>query len=296
MILIYATALAGLAGLAFGSFLNVCITRWPNEESVATPRSHCRSCERKLALWENIPLISFVALRGRCRTCHAAIGWRYPIVELAVGGFWALAIWKMLELTPEQNFEALSYIDLLNGFALLVFIWLLVGLAALDAENLWLPDRLIWPGIILGFLLSIARPSLETYYINGDSAEWQHRTAVSGSYWFLGLVIGAGALLLIRFLYRLYRGTEGMGLGDVKLMAMLGGWLGARVSLVALAMGVCATAIFAISLLAIPAMRTNRKNWRETALPFGTFLAAAGIIAGFWGQPIVSSYLHLSRF
>jgi leader peptidase (prepilin peptidase) / N-methyltransferase len=296
MLLLYAIAIAGLAGLAFGSFLNVCISRWPKEESVIVPRSHCPHCERLLAWWENIPLISFLALRGRCRTCKSSIGLRYPLVELAVGGLWALAVWKTLALTPDHDFVSLSYIDFLNGFALLVFVWLLVGLAALDAENLWLPDRLIWPGLILGFVLCIVRPSLETYNINGSAAEWQHRTGVSGSYWFLGVVVGAGALLSVRFLYRLYRGREGMGFGDVKLMAMLGGWLGAKISLVAMAFGIVVTALYAISLLTIPAVRASRDDWREKALPFGSFLAVGGIVAGFWGQPIVNTYLHWSGF
>jgi leader peptidase (prepilin peptidase) / N-methyltransferase len=296
MMLLYTTVIAGLAGLAFGSFLNVCVTRWPEEESVVQPRSHCRNCEHTLTWWENIPLVSFLFLRGRCRKCNERIGWRYPVVELAVGGLWAFAVWQTLTLTPYRNFVSLSYIDLLNGFALLVYIWLLVGLAALDAENLWLPDRLIIPGIAFSFLLCIARPSLEIYYINGNADEWQHRTGVSGSYWFLGVVIGAGALFLIRLLYRFYRGTDGMGLGDVKLMAMLGGWLGAKVSLVALAVGIAGTAIYAISLLTIPAMRGNQDDWRKKALPFGAFLAVGGIVAGFYGQAIVSGYLHWSGF
>ncbi len=92
MIRIVGTILAGLLGLAFGSFLNVCLSRWPEGESVVKPRSHCRNCGRTLAWWENVPLVSWIALRGRCRTCKAKISWRYPLVELAVGGACGLSI------------------------------------------------------------------------------------------------------------------------------------------------------------------------------------------------------------
>src|SRR5215469_16083354 len=102
MIRIFATTLAGLLGLAFGSFLNVCLSRWPAGESVVAPRSHCRNCSRTLAWWENIPIASWLALRRRCRTCGASISWRYPLVELLVGGLWALIVWQHAEgLTQE---------------------------------------------------------------------------------------------------------------------------------------------------------------------------------------------------
>ena len=95
MIRILETIFAGLLGLAFGSFLNVCLSRWPADESVVTPRSHCRHCGQTLTWWENLPLISWLALRGRCRTCQTRIGWRYPLVELAVGTLWAISIWRI---------------------------------------------------------------------------------------------------------------------------------------------------------------------------------------------------------
>ena len=96
MIRILGTVFAALLGLAFGSFLNVCLSRWPEGESIVTPRSHCRNCGRVLAWWENVPLLSWLALRGRCRGCGAWIGWRYVIVEAAVGGLWAMVAWQSL--------------------------------------------------------------------------------------------------------------------------------------------------------------------------------------------------------
>src|SRR5580692_2649401 len=108
MIRLMGTIFAGLLGLAFGSFLNVCVSRWPAGESVVTPRSHCRACGRMLKWWENVPLVSWIALRGRCRTCGASIGWRYAAVELAVGGLWAAVAWRFLGRALEPDLPAIS--------------------------------------------------------------------------------------------------------------------------------------------------------------------------------------------
>lgn len=288
--------IAGLLGLAFGSFLNVCVSRWPKDQSIASPRSHCDSCQRKLAWWENIPLLSWLALRGHCRTCQARIGWRHPLVELSVGALWAYVVWQTLTSTEVRSFAALSYISLLNAVATLVFVWLLVGLAALDAENLWLPDRLIFPGLLLGILLSVARPALETFYIGGGFDEWKHRTGVSFSHWFLGIVIPTGLIFIIRHLYRVFRNRDGIGAGDVKLVAMLGGWLWAQVALLAFGVGVLAAAAYALVLYANPTMRGDRDSWLEEKLPFGTFLAIGGIVGGLWGVPIVTAYMNWAGF
>ena len=289
MVLGLSTLFVGLLGLAFGSFLNVCVSRWPDDKSVINPPSHCPSCERTLAWWENIPVISWLALRGSCRTCHASIGWRHLIVELAVGVLWAFTTWQTLTSSPDRKFESLSYIALLNGAFQLVFLWLLVGLAAFDIENLWLPDWLIWPGILLGLVLSLTRAAIDTYNTHGGFAQWKHRSAVAGSHWFLGCVIAAGLLLTIRFLYKLIRGQEGMGMGDVKLMGMLGAWMGARVALFAFVVALVSAAIIGLILRIDPA---RREAWAQTKLPFGAFLALAGIVAAFWGEPIVTTYMN----
>jgi leader peptidase (prepilin peptidase) / N-methyltransferase len=286
------TALAGITGLVFGSFLNVCVSRWPEEKSTVRPRSHCPHCERTLAWWENIPLVSWLALRGRCRSCHVWIGWRYPLVELAVGGLWAFSAWQTLTRVPQQDLGAVSCIILVNGIAQMIFIWLLVGLAALDAENLWLPDRLIFPGIVLGLGLSVVRAYFDAQAVGGSFAEWKHRTGVSLSFWFLGLVVPAGVVLVIRFLYRMFRDQEGIGMGDVKLMAMLGGWMGMRIGLLDFGIGVIAAALFALLLLITPSLRANKTQWAQQKLPFGAFLSLAGIVGGFWGNEILAAYMR----
>jgi leader peptidase (prepilin peptidase) / N-methyltransferase len=293
MVLGLSTLFVGLLGLAFGSFLNVCISRWPDDKSVIKPPSYCPGCERTLAWWENIPAVSWLALRGHCRTCRAPIGLRHLIVELSVGILWAFTAWQTLTSIPSANLGHLSYITLLNGVFRLVFLWLLVGLAALDIENLWLPDRLIWPGIFLGLVLQIGRAAIDAYYTNGGFDEWKHATGLACSYWFLGFVIAAGLLFVIRFLYGVIRGQEGMGMGDVKLMGMIGGWMGARIAIFAFGVGVVSAAIFALILLTNPAWR---EEWAQTKLPFGAFLAFGGIVAAFWGVPIVMTYMNWAGF
>ncbi len=156
MIRTLGTVLAGLLGLAFGSFLNVCLSRWPEGESVVKPRSHCRSCARTLAWWENVPLLSWIVLRRRCRGCHEKISWRYPLVELAVGAAWALDVWSLLgapngSLAHPFHFPERPFIEL----GALFFLWLLVALAVLDAEHLWLPDKLTVSGIVLGIIWTV---------------------------------------------------------------------------------------------------------------------------------------------
>jgi leader peptidase (prepilin peptidase) / N-methyltransferase len=297
MTLVQLTVLAGILGLVFGSFLNVCVSRWPEDESILKPRSYCENCKRTLSWWENIPVLGWLVLRGRCRTCQARIGWRHLVVELAVGGLWAYTAWRALTSTDQRSFAALSYTAMLDAVAQMVFFWLLVGLAALDAENLWLPDRLTFPGILLGFLLSLAHPALDTYYISGGFDEWKHRTGISLAHWFLAIVIPTGVILAIRHLYRVLRNRDGIGAGDAKLMAMLGGWLGAidlRVLLLAFGIGVVLAALYGLLLYANPTMRGDGDTWLEEKLPFGTFLSLGGIVGGLWGAPIVAAYMRLA--
>lgn len=289
MIRLLGAVLAGVMGLAFGSFLNVCASRWPDDESAVKPRSHCQSCDRQLSWWENVPLISWLALRGRCRTCRASISLRYPLAELAVAILWALIVWQFFSANPVPKFSDLNYaINLTNTIGWIIFSWVLVALAVLDAENLWLPDRLIWPGIGLGFVLAVVRASLITFLQIGGSFEvWKHMASTAAASWFLGAVVAASAVLLIRWLYIMLRGQEGIGMGDVKLMAMLGGWLGMRLALVAFGIGVVTCAIYALLMLRAPAVRANPKAWAKIKLPLGSFICLGGAVCAFWGVPIV---------
>ena len=292
MIRILATVFAGLLGLAFGSFLNVCLSRWPEDESVVTPRSHCRSCGRTLAWWENLPLVSWLALRGRCRTCKSRISWRYPLIELAVGGLWALVTWQSLG-PPFENFVLLS--DPTISAAVLsakcIFLWLLVALAVLDAEHLWLPNWLTIPGIALG-LVNFVLQMYVAEHLFIMSRSLQDAAALFA----LGILAAASLILLIRWLYWLVRRREGMGLGDAKLMALLAAWLGLPGALLSFALGVFLGAIFAVGLVAMPNRSDKPEPWILTKLPFGTFLCIGGIVSALWGQPIIASYLRWAGF
>ena len=297
MIRILATIFAALLGLAFGSFLNVCISRWPTGESVITPRSHCRNCTHALSWWENIPLLSWLFLRGRCRNCHTRISIRYPLVELAIGGLWAQIAWTMLRTTspgipPIYLFE--NRYELAGAIASVIFSWLLVALAALDAEHLWLPDWLTWPGIVLGFLVTVIRTRL-LYGINGADA--RNLPIAPGALKCLLSILAAAALILfIRWVYKLIRHHEGIGLGDVKLMALLAAWLGLPEALLAFTLGTVFGAAISLVLFALPSVRTNPKSWATSKLPLGTFLCMGGIVSSLWGQSIIAAYLRWAGF
>ena len=268
MIRILGTIFAGLLGLAFGSFLNVCLSRWPAGESIIRPRSHCRQCNRTLAWWENVPLISWLALRGRCRTCHAWIGWRYPLVELAVGWLWAITSSPYFPGFLEKNVPApiiLYYsIDLIGT---IIFYWLLVALAALDAENLWLPNWITLPGIILGVLLVITKSALNTIspyhdFVYGSKLKMiTVEAGLATRNCVIGILAAAALILLIRWVYWLIRRREGIGLGDAKLMALLAAWLGLPQALLAFVLGVVLGVLVAIVLLAIPSTWQKSESW-----------------------------------
>jgi leader peptidase (prepilin peptidase)/N-methyltransferase len=292
MIRTLVTVFAGLVGLAFGSFLNVCLSRWPEGESVVQPRSHCRKCQHTLAWWENIPLLSWIVLRGRCRNCKGWISIRYPLVELAVGVLWAAVAWAP---SPEQG--PLSFFpELICIVSILIFYWLMVALAFLDAENLWLPNFLTFPGIALGFIFTVASGGLNAAF------HMRHKIHESGWMRFaifdaarnciISILVAAGLLLLIRWLYWVFRRREGMGLGDVKLIAMIAAWLGLQLTLVAFFIGALLGAVVGLVVIAVPAMRDEGEGWATSKLPFGTFLCIGGIVSSLWGEPIIAAYLR----
>ncbi|HEY2466601.1 MAG TPA: prepilin peptidase [Terracidiphilus sp.] len=299
MIRIFGTGLAALLGLAFGSFLNVCLSRWPEGEGVVQPRSHCRNCGRTLSWWENIPVASWIVLRGQCRTCNAKISWRYPLVELSVGALWGFTAWHVLPamLSPNSSpteaplvFCYMSGLDVAIGHVILC--WLLVALAVLDAENLWLPNWITFPGIVIGMFLTGFRFLLADWIAEGPHIS-KLGTLMDG---LLGpvtaVLISAGLILLIRWTYWLIRRREGIGLGDAKLMALLGAWLGLSGALLSFAIGVMLGAVFALIVLAVPAGRRGSDTWLAARLPLGTFLCIGGIISTLWGQPIIAAYLR----
>jgi len=293
MIRIFVTIFAALTGLALGSFLNVCLSRWPEGESVVTPRSHCRSCTHTLAWWENLPLISWLALRGRCGSCHTPISCRYPLVELTVGVLWALAAWQLperleLDSTPPQ---ILALIALAMGW--MIFDWLLVALAFLDAEYLWLPDALTLPGIVLGIVFTLAHQKL-----SGTVPSWVHIVAVEVG----GILAAAGLVLLIRWVYWLIRRREGIGLGDAKLMALLAAWIGLPCALLSFGIAVLLGSVVAVGMLLFPLLQRPQNerargqdmppSWALTKLPLGTFLCCGGVISSLAGERLISAYLQ----
>jgi leader peptidase (prepilin peptidase)/N-methyltransferase len=299
MIRVLATIFAGLFGLAFGSFMNVCLYRWPKGESIVLPRSHCCHCNRTLTWWENVPLVSWLALRGRCRTCRVWIGWRYPLVELAVGVLWAVSAWQALasplslDSLPGSFYIAVAF---MVGHA--IFYWLLVALALLDAENLWLPNRLTLPGIALGFFFVVLRAALSASVPLIDKTEsMKYAVAHTALNSVLGIFVAAGLILLIRWIYWLVRRREGIGLGDAKLMALLAAWLGLPGALLSFGLGVVLGALVAVVLLAIPSSPQNQsEGWAASKLPLGTFLCVGGIVSGLWGEPIIAAYMRWAGF
>jgi len=300
MIRILGTIFAGLLGLAFGSFLNVCLSRWPEGESVVLPRSHCRQCDRTLAWWENVPLVSWLALRGRCRTCRAWIGWRYPLVELAVGGLWAYSAYFFFRALSDSEIMPINtYIPLIFAIGQMILSWLLVALAALDSENLWLPNWLTLPGAVLGFIsffLRIKMSSDNVLSFNG-ALSLQKRFLFQASFkWLLGVLAAAGLILLLRWVYWLVRRREGIGLGDAKLMALLAAWLGLPGALLAFGVGAVLGAMVAVVLLAIPSARMGSESWAMTKLPLGTFLCIGGIVSSLWGERLIAIYLRWAGF
>ncbi len=275
---------AFLLGLAFGSFLNVVLTRLPEGGSIVHPASHCRNCTHTLAWWENIPLLSWLLLKGRCRQCHTRISPRYPLIELAIAILW-IAVWLRFgtPLYEPQLFAGIPYalthcLVLLLGFAL--FSWLLVLLAALDMEHLWLPDILTLPGIAVGFTYALLRNGTDWYFDNPITTAQMARNRL------IAIVAAAGIILLIRLAYWLIRRQEGMGLGDAKLMAMLGAWLGFICALETFVLAIFAASIAAILWLAFTAIRreTTPAPWAKMPLPFGTFLCLAALPEIFYPQ------------
>jgi leader peptidase (prepilin peptidase)/N-methyltransferase len=297
MVQILGTIFAGLLGLAFGSFMNVCLSRWPEGESIVLPRSHCCHCGRTLTWWENVPLVSWLVLRGRCRTCRAWIGWRTPLVELAVGVLWATAAWQALD--PSLSLDSppvLFYmvVTLMVGHA--IFYWLLVALALLDAENLWLPNWLTLPGAALGLAFHALIVAFKGLSVPDDIVETLGSAGSAVFESLLQILVAAGLILLIRWVYWLVRRREGIGLGDAKLMALLAAWLGLPGALLAFGLGVTLGAVVAVVLLAVPSTKLDLRGWATQKLPLGTFLCIGGVVSSLWGQPMIAAYLRWAGF
>jgi leader peptidase (prepilin peptidase) / N-methyltransferase len=273
-----AIASALLLGLLVGSFLNVVILRvparmqwqWESEsrellgleppaDAVEPPgivvrRSHCPKCGHQLAWWENIPLLSYAILRGRCRDCRTAISWQYPAVELLTGLLFALLIWRF----------GLGY----QGAAALVFTAILIAASGIDLRTTLLPDSLTLPLLWLGLLLSL----VPVFVTPSDAI--------------LGAAVGYLSLWSVYWGFKLLTGKEGMGYGDFKLLAAIGAWCGVGAILPVLLISSLVGAVIGSAWLAI------KGRDRATPIPFGPYLAIAGFIQFFWGESLLDVYLR----
>ena len=241
-------------GLCVGSFLNVCIHRLPGGGSIVRPPSACPSCGASIRWYDNIPLVSYVLLRGRCRECQQTISPRYPLVELLTG----VLAWAVYQRFGFQ-WPALIYFILVAALLVITFI---------DLDHRIIPDVISLPGIPLGFAASFLLPQ----------TRWQDSL--------LGILVGGGTLLAIAWGYQLLTGKDGMGGGDIKLLAMIGAFLGWK--------GVLFTIMvssFTGTIVGITVMLRMGKNMK-LAVPFGPFLAIGAIVYLFFGPQVIDWYLH----
>ena len=236
-----------------GSFLNVCISRLPRGESIVSPPSHCPGCKTPIRFYDNVPLVSFLVLRGRCRTCGSPISWRYFVVEGLAVALGVLVLWAL-----GPGWAAL------RAFVLGL---ILIAVTFIDLETQLIPDRVTVPGIVAGLALSLV-PSPR------------------GLAWaVIGALVAGGIFYVIAVVSAMLLGQEAMGGGDVKLAAMLGAFLGWPHVLVAIFLAVMAGGVGAVVLLVL------RRKGRRDEVPFGPYLALGGLLAVIWGDGLLTWYL-----
>ena len=245
-------AIVALLGLVVGSFLNVVIYRVPRRQSVVSPGSRCTSCGYALRWYDNLPIVSFVTLGGRCRRCRERISFQYPVIE-TVTAIAFVAHYYVFGWTPVLAVR-------------LLFASALVALFAIDLEHQLLPDVITLPGIVIGVVVSLFLPP-------GILAA------------LLGILVGGGFLWLVGEAYYRYAGEEGLGGGDVKMLGMIGAFLGWKLTLVTLILSSIAGSAVGLIIIAL------RRGGLKHALPFGTFLAIGAFVASLWGDRIVDWYV-----
>jgi leader peptidase (prepilin peptidase)/N-methyltransferase len=251
------TLIVILFGLAWGSFLNVVIYRIPRRMSITHPPSACPECGKRIKPYWNIPVISYLLLRGRCPDCGTRISLTYLLVEiLTPAGFWLL--------NSQYGFEPYF-------FAACLFFSAMLVLGFIDLKHQIIPDAVTLPGIVVSLGYAYFRPDMTL----GQA--------------FLGAAVGGGFLLLVYGLYYLWRKKAGLGMGDVTMMLLIGAFLGWKLTFFTLL-----AASFTGALFGLTVMLLHKRDW-QYALPFGTFLAPAAILALFWGEPLITAYLALYR-
>jgi len=249
------TAIAFIFGSIVGSFLNVCIYRLPKGESIVLPGSHCPACRMAIRPWDNIPLLSFILLRGRCRDCGNPIAWRYPLVEALTGTLFAMTV-AQFGVTLRTTF-------------LLAFLCGLVVVSFIDLDHQIIPNAITLPGIPLGFLagLLLGEPPLLDRVI--------------------GTLMGAGFLYLVLFYGGALYGQEAMGEGDLNLIALVGAFLGWKAVALTILLGCLFGSAVGLALIAV------RRLGRRQHIPFGPFLSLGAMVALFWGERLIAWYLRL---
>ncbi len=272
------TILIAVFGLIVGSFLNVCIVRLPRGRSIATPPSHCPRCKAGIPFYDNIPVISFLLLRAKCRSCGEPISWRYPIVELMNS---LLYVWIAREFWISGE-----------AFLMMAFCSSLIVITFIDYDHQIIPDVITLPGMLVGL-------SLAPFFMSalGDPLPFNLGRLLpqTGPYLaaflnsFIGLVLGAGPLLAIGWAWEKLRHVEAMGGGDVKLMGMVGSFLGWKSALLTIMLGALAGSVVGIALIAL------KRHKMEKVIPFGPFLAVGALASAFYGSDIISWYLGLIR-
>ncbi len=248
-----------LSGLAVGSFLNVVITRVPAGESVVAPGSHCRSCQAKIAPFDNVPLLSWIFLRGRCRSCRARIPVRYPVIEAATA---------LLFVAAGERFGG----RLFTVAAACVFFACLLAVSAVDLDHMIIPDRVLFPSLMVVAALLAAGTA------TAPGKPW-HRMELAA----LGAVASFAAFAVVHLAY-----PAGMGFGDVKLSMLIGLFLGyIRLAVVPVGFFLAFAAATAVSLVIV----ATRRGGRKTRIPFGPFLSLGAFGAVMWGLPIARAWL-----
>ncbi|MCL4079153.1 prepilin peptidase [Coriobacteriia bacterium Es71-Z0120] len=259
-------ALSAVFGLVFGSFANVVIWRLPRGESLVAPGSHCPTCGTPIAWHDNVPVLSWLVLRGRCRTCREPISARYPLVEIASGVLWAAA--------------ALRWgASLKTAFAIALFYLLLI-LSAIDLDHRRLPN----PLVALLFTIGVAGAAASAAGLSACPLTGGATGATALLDAAVGVLLGGGVPLLAALLYERVRGRTGLGMGDVKLLGALGLFLGPHV-LIALFLGSVVGSVVGLA---------TRARSKEAAIPFGPYLAAGAVVTALWGDGLVAAYLRLA--
>lgn len=263
--------LAGLYGLLIGSFLNVCSLRWPVDESVVRPRSRCPRCETLIAWYDNVPVVSWLVLRGKCRRCSAPVSMQYPLVELATGLMWAAAF-----ALHGPTWEAL------RGS---IFLTIVFGIAISDARFYIIPDQFSVGGTVAGLLMAFLPGGIDWVPAFVGAA------AGYGVLW----LVGVGGTWLIRKLSpgRLEEAgvDQAMGGGDIKMMMMVGAFLGPWGVALTVFLGSLLAMLFVMLGAAIAMVRTGEDDVSKRLIPLGVFLAAGGGVAYVWGEAMVRWYM-----